>query len=149
MTIERRVELLGIPIKKKKVAPGFHEIFRELGYFQYEMGMERTTRYEDVFVDSSESLIHRQGYYTGVTRDGEPSPQVTTVRYVKNQINQVDLEKPRNIFGFKVRYQWKPSSSMDPYKGAALDDLVRQGYLSREQAEQIRFEESKKGKLLK
>jgi hypothetical protein len=109
MVVERRIEVLGIPVRKKRVVPkGAPEVMDQMTLDAYDDGRFASTTYRTVFVDSIDSAIVNSGHYLPPERGSKLSQPVITssVRYSKEAINNIDLEK-RIFPGVKIVYKWR------------------------------------------
>jgi hypothetical protein len=106
MTIERRVEVLGLTVKHKKLPIGTNQVLRN-------KFTASESVYEDIIVESPDSLIHRSGYWTKPKKGHLLVAATTDVRYADDALNQVDIE--RGILpGMRVVYRWTPSEKPQP-----------------------------------
>ncbi len=106
MTIERRVEVFGIPVKSKKLPIGSHEVFSSYGENTLHKH-PRDVKYEDVVVTSPESLLHRIGNHKYIG-NLIGATNFTEQRYNQHELNEVDIEKSI-IPGIRVVYRWTPT----------------------------------------
>lgn len=109
MTIERRVEILGIPVKSKRLPIGTHDVLEDHkwaeGFWQDTSPVGK--RYEDVVVTSQEKLVHRVGKRTLVDKK-TMSADTTDTEYEGANLNTVDIEKSI-IPGVRIVYRWTPT----------------------------------------
>lgn len=115
MTIERRVDFLGIPLKKTVFEPFRKEVIRDMtDKDRKKLRYASWGTYQDVIALDSNMLAFRKGRYCPGENEGEFICQFSNSQqkiYKKSEINESKDIISRRKFGKRVTYFWKPDAA--------------------------------------
>ena len=115
MTIERRVDFLGIPLRKTVFEPFRKEIIRDMtNKDRKKLLYARWGTYEDVVALDSNILVARKGRYCPGDNEGEFVRQFSDNQqkvFKKSDINNSKDFNTRSKLGKRVTFSWIPDAN--------------------------------------